>query len=39
MSVHSTISGGRATLDMLDGLRQELAFPVVSCVTAQLSLG
>ncbi len=28
MRVHSTISGGRATLDMLDGLGQELAFPV-----------
>ena len=39
MSVHSTISGRRATLDMLDGLGQELAFPVVSCAIAQLSLG
>ena len=28
MKVHSTLSGGRATLDMLDGLPQELAFPV-----------
>ena len=28
MKVHSTISGGRATLDMLDGLPQEPAFPV-----------
>ncbi|MDE2715418.1 MAG: aminopeptidase P family N-terminal domain-containing protein, partial [Chloroflexota bacterium] len=28
MRVHSTISGGRATLDMLDGLPQEPAFPV-----------
>lgn len=28
MRVHSTISGGHATLDMLDGLPQELAFPV-----------
>ena len=28
MKVHSTISGGPATLDMLDGLPQELAFPV-----------
>ncbi|MYB50373.1 MAG: aminopeptidase P family protein [Dehalococcoidia bacterium] len=28
MTVHSTISGGRATLDMLDGLPQEPAFPV-----------
>ena len=28
MRVHSTISGGSATLDMLDGLRQEPAFPV-----------
>ena len=27
MKVHSTISGGRATLDMLDGLPQEPAFP------------
>ena len=29
MRVHSTISGGLATLDMLDGLPQELAFTVV----------
>ena len=28
MKVHSTISGGHATLDMLDGLPQEPAFPV-----------
>ena len=28
MKVHSTLSGGRATLDMLDGLPQEPAFPV-----------
>ena len=28
MKVHSTLSGGRATFDMLDGLPQELAFPV-----------
>lgn len=28
MKVHSTISGGRATLDMLGGLPQEPAFPV-----------
>ena len=28
MKVHSTISGGLATLNMLDGLPQELAFPV-----------
>jgi len=28
MKVHSTIAGGRATLDMLDGLPQEPAFPV-----------
>ncbi len=28
MKVHSTIFGGLATLDMLDGLPQELAFPV-----------
>ena len=28
MRVHSTIAGGLATLDMLDGLGQELAFPV-----------
>ncbi len=28
MKLHSTLSGGRATLDMLDGLSQELAFPV-----------
>lgn len=28
MRVHSTIFGGPATLDMLDGLPQELAFPV-----------
>ena len=28
MKVHSTISGGLATLDMLDGLPQEPAFPV-----------
>ena len=28
MRVHSTISGGLATLDMLDGLPQEPAFPV-----------
>ena len=28
MKVHSTIAGGLATLDMLDGLPQEPAFPV-----------
>ena len=28
MKVHSTLSGGRAALDMLDGLAQELAFPI-----------
>lgn len=28
MKLHSTLSGGRATLDMLDGLAQEPAFPV-----------
>ncbi len=38
MKVHSTISGGLATLDMLDDLPQEPAFPVVSCAIAQLSL-
>ena len=38
MRVHSTISGGRATLDMLDGLPQELAFPVVSRATEQCFL-
>ena len=38
MKVHSTIAGGLATLDMLDGLLQELVFPVVSCEIAQLSL-
>lgn len=39
MSVYSTLVGGRATFDMLGGLPQELAFPAVPCVTAQLSLG
>ena len=28
MRAHSTLSGGLATLDMLDGLPQELAFRV-----------
>ena len=28
MKLHSTLSGGRATLDMLDGLAQEPVFPV-----------
>ncbi len=28
MRVHSTIAGGPASIDMLDGLSQELAFPV-----------
>ena len=35
MKLHSTIAGGLATLDMLNGLPQEPAFPVVS----QLSPG
>ena len=38
MKVHSTISGGLATLDMLDGLPQEQAFPVVSRATERRSL-
>ena len=33
MKVHSTLSGGRATLDMLDGLPQEPAFPVAEYET------
>ncbi len=33
MKVHSTIAGGRATLDMLDGLPQEPAFPVEEYLT------
>ena len=28
MKVHSTLSGGLASRDMLEGLQQELAFPV-----------
>ena len=28
MKLHPTLSGGRATIDMLDGLSQELVFPV-----------
>ena len=38
MKVHSTISGGLATLDMLDGLSEEWAFPIVSRAVKRRSL-
>ena len=39
MRVHSTLSSGLATLEMLHGLPQEPAFPVVSRATERRSLG